>query len=110
MIGETVVRVRPGETTDRYGATVADWANPDEADIEGCAFAPGDTSEDHSAGRVAVIAGPTLYAPPGADIAPHDRIEARGEVFEVDGVPADWRSPYTNRCHGLAVPLRRVTG
>lgn len=110
MSGETVTRVRAGTTTDRYGATVPDWSDPDRRDIPGCAFAPSDGAESHLGGRHAVIVTVTLYVPPGADILPTDRIESRGQAFEVDGEPAAWRSPYSRRERGVALSLRRVDG
>lgn len=110
MIGETVTRVRPGEKTDRYGATIADWDDADEEAITGCAFAPEASSEDHAGGRQAVLAPATLYAPTGADIQPQDRIVVRGETFEVDGDRSDWRNPYSGHRPGISVALRRVTG
>lgn len=109
MIGESITRQRAGSTTSRYSDTVADWSDPDETTITGCSFSPSGTSEDHD-GRDAVIQGPTLYTPPGADIEAADRVVVRGVTYEVEGEPADWRDPYSTRPVGLAVPLRVVTG
>lgn len=33
----------------------------------------------------------------------------RGAIYDVDGSPSDWRSPFTGR-RGLQVPLHRVAG
>lgn len=111
MTGERVIRVRPRRTTtDRYGATVADWSTTTRASLTGCSLSPRGESEDTTGGRQGVIVGYTLYAPAGADIRPTDRIEARGETFEIDGEPGDWRSPYSRRVVGVELALRRVEG
>lgn len=34
----------------------------------------------------------------------------RGLVYQVDGDPGDWRSPFTGWQAGLVVPLKRTTG
>lgn len=109
MIGETVTRQRATTRTDRYTNTALDWTTPTELTIDGCAFAPGGTSEDHD-GRDAVIQGPTLYAPEGADITAADRVVIRGTAYEVDGEPGVWIDPYSRRTAGVEVPLRVVTG
>jgi hypothetical protein len=109
VIGETVIRQRPGTTTNRYDDTVPDWSDPDLESIDGCALAPELAAED-SDHRQGVVIGWTLYAPAGADIEPSDRIVARGDTYEVDGEPADWRSPFSGRAAGVALSLRRVEG
>lgn len=110
MIGEPVTRVRPGEKTDGYGATVADWDAATRTTIEGCALAPRREGEDRTMGRQGVIVGWTLYTPPGVDIRATDRIEARGETYEIDGEPGDWRRPSTDQAIGVELALRRVEG
>lgn len=108
--GETVVRLRAEETVDRYGNTVRDWSNADRLEIAGCGVAPRTSTEESDMGREGVIVGVSVYAPPGADIGPHDRIEARGTVWEVVGEVADWRNPYTGWHAGIVAHLRRVDG
>ena len=108
--GETVTRLRAPLVADRYGNLVPDWDNPDRLDIPDCGVAPRTSDEETEQGRQGVIVGITVYAPPGTDILPSDRMEVRGEVWEVVGEVADWRSPYTGWHPGIVVNLRRVEG
>lgn len=105
--GETVTRIRvtPGGR-DPYGDPIGDVE--EHVDITGCAVAPRQAGEQIGAGRIAVTSGLTVYVPPGADVLPSDRIEVRGVVYEVEGEPAEWRSPFTGWEPGREVQLIRV--
>lgn len=109
--GETVTRQRAQTHTDRYGATVRDWSlPPTEATLTDCAFNPGQSSEPVQDARNSVITQPEVYAPSGSDILPGDRLVVRGKTYDVDGQPADWRSPFTGWTPGLVVALKIVEG
>lgn len=110
--GETVTRIRPAAKLDPYSGEVIDldWTNALELDIDGVGFDPGSSSEAQDARRDATTTAPTLYAQPGSDIAAGDRVRVRGLVYEVDGRPADWRSPFTGWNPGLVVTLRLMEG
>jgi hypothetical protein len=103
--GETVVRIRSAGR-DQFGDPTGP-AVPDLS-IPGCAVAPRQAGEQIGQGRIAVTSGLTLYVPPGPDILPSDRIEVRGVVYEVEGEPAEWRSPFTGWEPGREVQLTRV--
>jgi hypothetical protein len=109
-VTEIVTRVRPGTTTDRYGADVADWTDPDELDIGGCAVAPRHSGEDTTDGRQGVIIGYTVYAPAGADVLPTDRLVIRGDTHDIDGLPGVWTSPFTATTEGVEIAAKRVDG
>jgi hypothetical protein len=108
--GETVTILRAGATTDYYGNVSTDWGAATETEVTGCALAPRKAEEERDQGRQGVIIGLTLYAPPGTDLLPTDRVRARGEVFEVDGFPGIWDNPLTGTSFGIEVALRRVEG
>lgn len=108
--GETVTRLRPTLVEDRYGNLVPDWSDPNRLDIPGCGVAPRTTTEEAEQGRQGVVVGIAVYAPTGTDITPHDRMEVRGEVWEVVGEVADWRSPFTGWHPGIVVNLTRMEG
>lgn len=110
--GETVTRQRPGLETDPYSGedVEQDHEAHYELEIPGCAFNPGGSSEPLEAGRSAVITRPEVYAPAGSDILEGDRLVVRGEVYDVDGDVADWRSPFTGWAAGLVVSLVKVEG
>lgn len=111
MTGETITRLRATSTTqDRYGNDEPDWADPDSEPIAGCAVAPRTAPEDTDAGREGVIIGLTVYAPPGADIRPTDRVVCRGDLYVVDGPVGLWTSPFSNVAAGNEIQLKRVEG
>lgn len=107
--GEPVVVYRTTVTTDRYGN---DTPGPYTAvaTYEGCAIAPRRSSEETTAGRQGVIVGLTVYLSSDAAVGPHDRLEVRGDMFEVDGEVGVWRSPFTGWAPGVEVNVRRVEG
>lgn len=107
---ETVVRLRAEPTgEDRYHNPIRDWDNADRVDIAGCSIAPRTEGEDTDRGREGVVIGQVVRVPRAVDVLATDRLEVRGELYQVDGEPAHWRSPYTNR-QGTEILLRRVEG
>jgi hypothetical protein len=110
MEGEIVTRLRVGTTVDAWNNTIpGDWADADRSDIPGCAVAPhGSTVDNISRNEVATSLD--VYTPAGVEILPTDRLEVRGEAYEVVGDPADWRSPYSGTQAGLVVNVKRVEG
>jgi hypothetical protein len=110
--GEAVTRQRATPVVDPYSgeATGKSWTTPDLLAIEGCGFNPGASNEPNQDARTAIVSQPTVYAPAGADILAGDRLVVRGVTYEVDGHPADWRSPLTGWTPGLTVTLKSVEG
>lgn len=87
-----IVRYRAPYIEQR-GTRVRDWSQAQALGITGCSLQPGAGSTDWGDDRHAAAADAVLYAPPGADIADGDRIEFRGSVWAVDGIPVQWESP-----------------
>lgn len=110
--GETVTRLRATQTVNRFSgnADTPDWSNPDELEIEGCAFNPGTSTEPLETGRAAVLTQPEVYAPADSDVLEGDRLVVRGITYEVEGHPADYRSPFTGWRPGLVVRLKAKEG
>lgn len=110
--GETGVRLRPFATLDPYSEEeiVEDWEAAYELSIPGLAFNPGSSNEPTEVGRNSVVTQPEVYAHVGDDILAGDRLRIRGLVFQVDGDPQEWRSPFTGWEAGLVVKLKRVEG
>lgn len=106
---ETIVRVRPGTTGNRYGGADKDWATAERVQIPGCLVAPRVEPEDRANGREAAVVGWTVYAPDGTDVAAIDRVEVRGVPYEVDTAPADWSGGWDWR-PGVVLQLRKVEG
>lgn len=104
--------VRPGATTDAHDNVVDDWSDSavTRTDVDGCAWAPAQVAEDHSGGRQAVPVTGTLYLPASAWLLATDRVELRGETYEVDAEPGIWTHPVSGSTAGVEARLRRVTG
>lgn len=109
MQGEVVTRLRRQQTgVDRYDNPVYAEVS---TDIPGAAFAPEQkSSEPVEVGRTPIITQPTLYFLTRPDFTAGDAVLVRGERYEVDGDPADWRSPWGTGFGGLVVTLKRVEG
>lgn len=106
----TVTRINPTETTDRYGDTVPDWGTVTETLIEGAVVAPQPVVEETDQGRRGVVFEWMLWVvDEPVELDATDRVRYAGDVYEVEGHPARWRHPRTQRLVTQAV-LRRVEG
>lgn len=92
MRGEDIAVLTAGTATDPYsGEPVEDWRNPTERTVHTKAPPePRPSSEPVQDARNAVVNGWTLYLPAGDPITERDRVRVRGEVYPVQGTPADW--------------------
>lgn len=107
---ETATRLRPSTTTDRYGDVTDNWASPSTAVLTVRGVEPVSSTEDNRDGRQAVITGFRVYLEPGSDVAAGDRLVLRGTTYDVDGTPADWRSPWGTNVGGVVVALKATEG
>jgi hypothetical protein len=109
-VGEPVTRRRQEQTgTDRYGNPVYELV--DVVLEERAGFDPGGSREAVEVGRTQTITTPKLYfrrAYP--DLNETDQVVVRGVVFDIEGIPADWKSPYGSDIGGLVVELKRAEG
>lgn len=106
---ETVTRQRPTVGSDGYGDPFTDWTTPTTATLIARGVEPVSSSEDND-GRQAVITGFRVYLAPGSDVRAGDRLVLRGTTYDVDGQPADWRSPLGAGFGGVVVALKGVSG
>ncbi|MBB1153517.1 hypothetical protein [Amycolatopsis dendrobii] len=90
---------------DRYG----DRQLVDAFRIGECIIAPRSSSEGNDRSTT-VTADAQLFVPAVAVIEPSDEIEVAGTVYQVDGEPVRWESPWGGWSPHLAVSLRRITG
>jgi hypothetical protein len=90
--GETIVVLTAGAVTDPYsGDTVEDWDAATERAVNLQAPPePRPSQEPVQDARNAVVSGWTLYLPAGDPITRENRARVRGEVYPVQGQPADW--------------------
>ena len=94
--GEAVEYLAPGEQYDRAsGELRPDWSAPVVALAAVAAVEPRHEGETDQTYRQANVVGYRLYHKDALSISRTWRVRVRGEVLNVTGRPADWRSPYT---------------
>ena len=113
--GVTAYVQKPTVVTDPYSGEEdrLDWANPTETAYEDCALVPRspDTGrEPLVSGRFPVYIGVYVLGPIDMQVGARDRVRIGTEVFEVEGVPVQWRSPLTGNVLGTQVNLLRMEG
>lgn len=99
---------------DKYGDPVS---GETRFTVDNCVVAPRSDIESlhgiHDTGREGVIVGLTVYAPFDADIRHTDQIEIDAPwsgLWDVEGEPGAWDSPWQSGLQGLQVALRRAAG
>jgi len=109
--GEEVAVLEAAESTDEYGNTVESWDAPTTvAFVQGVGVEPRPSGETFIDSRNAVTSGFTLYMPAGVTVQPEHRVAVRGEVWAVQGDPAEWRNPFTGWSPGSVVQVGRTDG
>jgi hypothetical protein len=107
--GQTVTIVRQSpDGFDPYGDPLP--GTQTRTAVAGCAVAPRYSTEPTDRGRRGVIVGLSVYAPAGTDILHTDHVEVDGVAYLVEGIPAEWVSPFTGWAPGVEVALRRAEG
>lgn len=106
--GETVTVIPGPPAADQYGDPLP--ITRVGGDIPGCAVAPRYSTEPTARGRQGVIVGMSIYAPAGSDILSTDLLRVRGDVYVVEGEPAEWVSPFTGWAPGMEVAVKRAVG
>ena len=72
-----------------------------------CAVAPRYANESNDPRSPALIVGKTVYGP-AVTLDADDRLVIDGEEWQVDGLPGEWRNPFTGWDAGVEVPVKRV--
>jgi len=108
LYGETLTILSTVTTTDDYGnksttVTEVTWGP--------CGLAPRSSDERVDPHSPAVITALTVYGP-AADLDEDDKVRidagTYAGVWQVEGIPGDWKSPFTGWNPGLEVALRRA--
>lgn len=89
LLSEIVAVVRHGSAVDEYGNIVPGA----EVRIDYPARLEQLASDEIVRDRDTVIADWRVFLPPDTDISPYDRLEGRGHIFEVSGLPDEHRLP-----------------
>ncbi len=110
FIGEPVSRLREQQTgTDRYGDPI--YEQIETVLPERAAFDPGGTREPVEVGREQTVTTPKLYfRRQYPDLVTTDQVKVRGVAYTIEGIPADWVSPFGSEVGGLVVELKVVDG
>lgn len=104
-----IVRTPVGsDAVDAYGDPVAGSVRVDR--YRRVALAPVTSTESDDRGRAGVIVGWAAYFPAGARVSEDSTVEIGGQMYEVEGLPAEWSSPFTGWTPGVQVDLRRAEG
>lgn len=107
----TVTQRTVTTTTDAYGnestvTTDAAW--------EWGIIAPRTSTERVEPHAPAVVTAATIYGPGGATIDSDDLLIISGHspamdgTWQVEGIPGDWKSPYTDWHPGIEVAVKRA--
>lgn len=107
LLVHTVTIRRPGTTTDRYGATVKDWATATDTDVDGW-VAQTSAIEVNDLGREGEHSDWTLVVPVDTDLLAGDRVIWNDTTFEVDGPPNRAWTPRGE--HHVEARLKLVEG
>lgn len=107
---ETVTRLRAPYAEDRYGnpASTRDWALASELDIPGCSVQPM-VGDEVLGDRDSIAHRWILYAPPGVDVVPTDRISHRGTTYEVQSDIRRWTGA-TGAVDNVQMEMERIDG
>lgn len=102
--GETVTLVSTTTTTDPLGDSTTTTVTSEWGP---CAVAPRYANESTDPRVAPLVVGLTVYGPV-VDIDADDTVVVRGETWQVDGLPAEWRNPFTGWAPGIEVQLKRA--
>lgn len=102
LLSETATIIRYESSTDTYGNTVpgAETRSDHPARLEQL------RADEIVRDRDTVITDWRIFLPADVDLTPYDRIEARGHLFEVVGLPDKHFTP--RGAHHLEAQLRWV--
>lgn len=82
--------------------------------MPGCGVSPRDSNaagtNEIRGGRDTVIVGLQLFAPAGTDLRVTDRVRVAGVLYEIDGQPGAFTSPFTGSAGPVVAALELVTG
>ncbi len=107
MRGEVVtVLRRTAGPRDSHGNKTWTWT---ESGVSGCIVWPTGSTEQIQ-GQDQTSEQLTVLFPPGTDLTAYERARVRGLVYEINGIPSVWDSPFTATRAGVEARLTRVTG
>lgn len=107
MRGEVVtVLRRTAGPRDSHGNKTWSWA---ETGIPGCVVWPTGSTEKIQ-GQDQTSEQLTVLFPPDTNLTAYERAKVRNLVYEINGIPSVWNSPFTPTRAGVEARLTRITG
>lgn len=105
---EQVTILHPGAPggVDEYGEPLP--TTPTAETVTAIAVAPG-ASEENNEQQSTVRVDMTVYLPTGTVVETKAQMIVRGDTYQVEGEPADWRSPFGPWRPGIVVELVRAS-
>lgn len=116
MFNQTAVRVRAGRKPDRGNPTntLPDWSPGavTRLTVTGLNIQPNRQTEDADEQRDSVVTGYKVQSAEGTapDITAVDRIEWRGQLYEVEGEIGIWPELFSDTTHHIEFAMVRATG
>jgi hypothetical protein len=114
--GETILRLQAGQDIDPYSGepvSAQDWVNPTATEVHGCVLYPSGMvgAEQVDVGRPEIAQQTlTVLLPPGVELDPSDRVQYRGNMFDVVGFTFQFVNPFTGWAPGGQATIRRRQG
>lgn len=109
IASQTVTRLRGTSSTDGYNDAVVDFTDPDRLTIDACSVQPVAGDEFNQA-RDAITTRWKWFGQPDADVTSEDRIEFRGDVYDIDGSVLQWDDTTGSDLDYQSAVLKRVEG
>jgi head-tail adaptor len=110
IVTDLVTIVRAVKALGYGNAITLDWgAGAARATVE-ANVQPAGSSEATDGGRDRIIRRIRVWLHAGTDVAATDRIEWKGNAYEVDGEPDRWPDPTGGGEHHVELTATRVTG
>jgi hypothetical protein len=117
--GEPVTFVTRVRSTNADGNDT--WTDGKKVTVPG-AYAPAGNGRansafgtENTAGRDTLVIQPAVYLksvqlPANFAVAATDQVIVRGQRFDIQGTPAEWRNPFTGSRPGWEIRLKAMTG
>jgi hypothetical protein len=107
--GETVTLIRKGAPTGK-DADNNNTYTPTESPVSGAVFSPGGTVETVQGGDLVTDTPSFTWVNNVPSLTAVDQFQrSNGDLYEIDGVPSDFQSPFSTT-RVLQVHVKRVTG
>jgi hypothetical protein len=102
----TLIRRTPSGTLDEYNNDVLAETR---VTVYNCVFVPAGSFEN-TVLQDQVSTTDTIFMPAGTVVTALDAIEYDGDVYEINGEPSAWTSPFSGRVSPIRINVSRISG